>query len=88
MSGTIIQVSRGIILVLLMVWLRHCGYEHLEPRAGRKARSRRFLMAVVMICFMCFYFYAWTLMGNPVPEREETGARSSSIAATPAAGRE
>lgn len=65
MSGTIIQVSRGIILVLLMVWLRHCGYEHLEPRAGRKARSRRFLMAVVNDLFHVLLFLRLDADGEP-----------------------
>ena len=62
--GNIIQASRGIISVLLGVWLLHCGYEHLEPRVGRKAWCRRFLMAVVMICSMCLYSYARTLTGE------------------------
>ena len=62
--GNIIQASRGIISVLLGAWLLHCGYEHLEPRVGRKAWCRRFLMAVVMICSMCLYSYARTLVGK------------------------
>ena len=56
--GNIVQASRGIISVMLGAWLLHLGYEHLEPRVGRKAWCRRFLMAVVMICAMSLYSYA------------------------------
>lgn len=62
--GNIIQASRGIISVVLGAWLLHLGYEHLEPRIGRKAWYRRFLMAVVMICAMGLYSYARTLVGH------------------------
>ncbi len=62
--GNIIQASRGILSVLIGLWLLHLGYEHLEPRVGRQAWCRRFLMAAVMICAMCLYSYAKTLTGK------------------------
>ena len=62
--GNIIQASRGILSVLIGLWLLHLGYEHLEPRVGRQAWCRRFLMATVMICAMCLYAYAKMLVGK------------------------
>ena len=59
--GNIIQASRGIISVLLGLWLLHLGFKDLEPRVDRKAWMRRFLMAIVMIVAMFLYSYARTL---------------------------
>ena len=56
--GNIIQASRGIISVALGAVLLHYGFDRLEPRVGRKAWIRRFLMAVVMVAAMCLYTYA------------------------------
>lgn len=63
--GNIIQASRGILSVLIGVWLLHLGFKDLEPRVDRKAWMRRFLMAIVMIVAMVLYSYARSLMEVP-----------------------
>ena len=53
--GTILQSARGVISVLLGVLLLRWGFSQYEPRVGRSAWIRRFIMAVLMVCAMTLY---------------------------------
>lgn len=56
--GNIIQATRGVISVALGAVLLHFGFEHLEPRVGRRAWVRRFIMAVLMVAAISLYSYS------------------------------
>ena len=53
--GSIVQAGRGIISVLIGAALLYAGFEHLEPRVGKKAWIRRMLMALLMLAAMAIY---------------------------------
>ena len=53
--GTIIQSGRGIASVLIGAGLLYFGFDHLEPRVGKKAWLRRLVMATLMLIAMTVY---------------------------------
>lgn len=56
--GNILQSGRGIISVLLGVWLTRMGWEKTEGKLPAKVWLQRFLMAFLMLCAITIYTLA------------------------------